>query len=89
MLMKSKVRRGNTVTSSVAWPTSMESDRTEKLAMTGSADGCSILPENKFVWTRLRVDTSRVLSVGGLHPLRELPERGRRLTSNRLEGLHS
>ena len=29
--------------------------------------GCNVLPETKFVGTRLRVDTSRGLSVGGTH----------------------
>ena len=33
--------------------------------MTKSMDGCYILPETQFVRTRLRVDTTRVLSVGG------------------------
>ena len=28
-------------------------------------DGCNVLPETQFVGTRLRVDTTRVLSVGG------------------------
>ena len=31
-------------------------------------DGCNVLPETKFVGTRLRVDTTRVLSVGGSLP---------------------
>ena len=34
-------------------------------------DGCNVLPETQFVRTRLRVDTTRVLSVGG-----SLPPRG-------------
>ena len=36
--------------------------------MTDSMDGCNVLPETKFVGTRLRVDTTRVLSVGGSLP---------------------
>ena len=36
--------------------------------MTDSTDGFSVLPETKFVGTRLRVDTTRVLSVGGSLP---------------------
>ena len=32
--------------------------------MTDSMDGCNVLPETQFVKTRLRVDTTRVLSVG-------------------------
>ena len=31
-------------------------------------DDCNVLPENQFVGTRLRVDTTRVLSVGGSIP---------------------
>ena len=31
-------------------------------------DGCNVLPETQFVGTRLRVDTKRVLSVGGNLP---------------------
>ena len=30
--------------------------------------GCNVLPETQFVWTRLRVDTTWVLSVGGSLP---------------------
>ena len=43
--------------------------------MTDSTDSCSVLPENQFVGTRLRVDTTSVLSVGVPFPLGELPER--------------
>ena len=32
-------------------------------------DGCNVLPETQFVGTRLRVDTTRVLSVGVTFPL--------------------
>ena len=38
-------------------------------------DGCNVLSETQFVGTRLRVDTTQVLSVGGSLPLVELPER--------------
>ena len=31
-------------------------------------DGCNVLPETEFVGTRLRVDATRVLSVGGSLP---------------------
>ena len=31
-------------------------------------DGCNVLPETQFVGSRLRVDTTRVLSVGGSLP---------------------
>ena len=36
---------------------------------TDSMDGCSILPEFQFVGSRLRVDTTRILYVGGFLPL--------------------
>ena len=39
-------------------------------------DGCNVLPETQFVGTRLHVDTTQVLSVGGsLHPLGAAGER--------------
>ena len=50
--------------------------------MTDSMDGCNVLTETQFVGTRLRVDTTRVLSVGGSLPHGDLPERGHSLTSN-------
>ena len=28
-------------------------------------DGCNVLPETQFVWTRLRMDTTQALSVVG------------------------
>ena len=31
-------------------------------------DGCNVLPETQFVGTRLRMDTTQVLSVGGSLP---------------------
>ena len=52
--------------------------------MTDSMDGGNVLPETQFVGTRLRVDTTQVLSVGVTSPLVGLPERGQSLTSNRL-----
>ena len=36
--------------------------------MTDSIDGCNVLPETQFVGTRLRVDSTQVLSVGGYLP---------------------
>ena len=63
MLMKFKARRGCKVPSPITWPSTKKSDGTEKLAMTGSADGCSIRPETQCVRTCLRVDTTQVLSV--------------------------
>ena len=36
--------------------------------MTDSMDGSSVLPENQFVGTRLRMNTTRVLSVGDSLP---------------------
>ena len=39
-------------------------------------DGCNVLPETQFVGTRMHVDTTQVLSVGGsLHPLGAAGER--------------
>ena len=38
-------------------------------------NGCNVLPETQFVGTRMRVDTTRVLSVGATFPLAEQPER--------------
>ena len=29
----------------------------------------AVLPETKYVWTRLSVDTTRILSIGGYLPL--------------------
>ena len=37
--------------------------------MTDSMDCCNVLPETQFVGTRLRVDTTRVLFMGGSLPL--------------------
>ena len=44
------------------------SDGTKEFATTDSMDGCNVLPEIQFVGTRLRVDTTRVLYVGGTLP---------------------
>ena len=46
----------------------LKSNGTETLATAGTVDGCSVLPETQLVGTRLRVDTTRVLSVGGPFP---------------------
>ena len=46
----------------------MKSDGIIEFATSDSMDGCSILPESQFVWTRLHVDTTRVLYVGGSPP---------------------
>ena len=69
MLKRLKVRRGCTVSSPLTWSSTKKSDGTKEFAMTDSKDGCSVLPENQFVWTRLRVDTTRVLSVVSSLPL--------------------
>ena len=83
MPKKFKVRMGCTVPSPLTWPLTKKSDGTKEFAMTESMDGCNVLPETQFVGTRLRVDTTQVLSVGDSFPLGELPERGKSLTSNR------
>ena len=70
MLKKLKVRRGCTVHSPLTWPFTKKSNGTKVLAMTDSMDGCSVLPESQYVGTRLRMDTTQVLSVGGYLPLR-------------------
>ena len=59
-----------------------KSDGTEKFATTGSVDSSIVLPETHFVRTRLRVDNTVALSVGGFLPLWEYQERGQILTSN-------
>ena len=45
VLRKLIVRRGCTVPSTVTSSTTKKSDGTEKFAMTGSVDGCSVLSE--------------------------------------------
>ena len=68
MLTKLKVRRGCTVPSPLTCTSTKKSDGTKEFATTDSMDGCNVLPETQFVGTRLRVDTTRVLSVGGNLP---------------------
>ena len=76
MLEKFKVRRGSTVPSPLTWPSTEKSDGMEKFAMTGSLDGCSVLPETQFVGTCLRINTTQVFSVGGfLSPMGTAGER--------------
>ena len=62
------MRRGCTVPSPLTWPSTKKSDGTKEFATTDSMDGCNVLPETQFVGTRLRVDITRVLSVGGKLP---------------------
>ena len=80
------VRRGCTVPSPLTWPSTRKSDGTKEFATTDSMDGCSVLPDTKFVGTRLHMDTTRVLSVGGgcSSPVGELSVRLQRFTSNHL-----
>ena len=72
------MRRGCTVPNPLILPSTKNSDGTEKIAMTGSVDGCSVLSETKFFRNHLSVDTSLVLSlVDFLSPMgtaRERPE---------------
>ena len=88
MLKKCRVRRGCTVPSPLTWPP-LRNPITQKLATTGSVDGCSVLPEAQFFGIRQRVDITWVLSVGGSLPRWNLLERGHSLTPNRHYGLHS
>ena len=60
--------KGGTVPSPLTWPSTNKSDGTKEFATTDSMDGCNVLPETQFVGTRLRVDTTRVLFVGGSLP---------------------
>ena len=90
VLMKLKVRRGCTVHSLLIWHSIKKSEDTQELTTTGSMDGCSVMPVTQFVGTRLPVDTTRVLCVGGFtSPPWELPERWQSLTFHRLWGLNS
>ena len=89
MLKKLIVRRGCTVPCPLTLPSTKKSDGAKEFATTDSIDGCNVLPEIKFVGTRLHVDNTQASSVGVTFPLGELPERGQSLTSNRLLGLHS
>ena len=76
--------KGCTVPSPLSWPSTKKFDGTKEFATTDSMDGCNVRPKTQLVGTRLRVDTTRVSSVGVPFPLVELPERGQSLTSNRL-----
>ena len=84
MLMKFKVRRGCTFPSPLTRPSTKIPNGEEEFVMTSSVNGCSILPETQFVGTHLRVDSTRVLSVGVSSRLRKLPKRDQSLTSNHL-----
>ena len=76
VLKKLKVRRGCTFPSPLTWPSTKKSDGTKDVAATDLMNGCNVLPETQFVGTRLRVDTTRDLSVGGsLPPLGAAGER--------------
>ena len=44
------------------------SDGPETFATIDSFDGCSVLPEKQFLGTHLRVDTTRLLSLGSFLP---------------------
>ena len=68
--------KGYTFPRQLTWPSTKKSDGTEKFAMTGSVDGCSVQTESQFVWTNMRMDTTQILWV--------MPERGPSLTSKRL-----
>ena len=59
---------------------------TEDFAITSSVDGRSILMETQFVWTRLPVNTTRLLSVGVPFPLWELLERRQSLHQSTFRG---
>ena len=78
MLSKLRVRWGCKVPNPITWLSTKKPDGTEKFTMTGSVDGCSVLPEAHFVGTRLCVDITQVLFVGGFLPpmvtARERPE---------------
>ena len=80
MLMKFKVRRWCIVSSPNTWPSTKKSNDTEEFVTTGSMDDCSVRPEAQFAGTRLRVDTTRVLSEGGFlsicRDVEEKPEFG-------------
>ena len=64
MLRKFNVRRGCTVPSPLTRPPTKKSDGTKEFATTDSIDDCNVLPETKFVGTRLRVVTTLILFVG-------------------------
>ena len=79
MSKKIKVKSGCTFPSPVTWPSTKISDGTEELAITGSVDGCSVMPKIRFVGNGMRVDNTRVFV-----PSAKLSERGQSLMSNRL-----
>ena len=83
VIKKLKVRRGRTVPSPLTWHSTKKSDGIKEFATTDSMDACNVLLETQFVWTRQRVDTTRISSVGVPFPLGKLPERGQSLASNR------
>ena len=82
MLKIFKVRSRCTVPSHIKIVLPLRNPMTEKFAMTGSVDGYSVQPENQFVGTSLRVDTTQVSSEGGSLPLWDLQERDQSLISN-------
>ena len=69
VLRRFKVIRGCIVPSSPTWPSTKKCDGTKEFVTIDSMDGCSVLPETQFVGFRLRLDTTRVLSVGNSLPL--------------------
>ena len=88
MLKKLNVRIGCTVSRQLTWPSTKKSDDTETFATSGSVDVWSVLPETRFVGSCLCVNTTWVLSVGGVLPLWQLPERCHGMASNRVWGLN-
>ena len=68
MLKKFIVRMECAVPSPLTCPSTKKLDGTKEFATTDSMDGCNVLSETQFVGNRLRVDTTRVLSVGGSLP---------------------
>ena len=68
MMNMLKVRRGCTVTSLLTWPSTRKSDGTEKSMLTGSVNGCSVLPQTQLVGTHLGVDTTQISYVGDFPP---------------------
>ena len=77
-----EVRSGCTVSSQLTWSSTQKSAGTKEFVTTDSMmDGFSVLPETQFVRTSLCVDTRQDSSVRCSLPLRELPERGKSLTS--------
>ena len=76
MLRKFRVRRRCLVPRPLTCPSAKKSDCTGMFVTTGSVDGRSVLPETQFVCTRLRIDTTRALSVeNSLPPMGAAEER--------------